>query len=53
MRSVALRIKLHEDTRLTEEHDRVPQPSEERDIFERLYAVQLERLRGLESAIRF
>lgn len=30
-----------------EEHGRAPQHGEERDIFERLYAVRLDRLRGL------
>jgi len=34
-----------------EEHGRAPQHGEGRDIFERLYAVRLDRLRGLpESA---
>ncbi len=33
-----------------EEHGRSPQHGEERDIFERLYAVQLDRLRELEDA---
>ncbi|MGO7154636.1 GIY-YIG nuclease family protein [Rhizobium leguminosarum] len=32
--------------RFREEHDRLPQHSEERDIFERLYAVRLDRLRA-------
>ncbi len=31
--------------RFVQEHERVPQPGENRDIFERLYAVRLERLR--------
>ncbi len=35
--------------RFTEEHGRVPQHGEEGDIFERLYAVRLERLCGLEE----
>lgn len=36
--------------RFTEEHGRVPQHGEERDIFERLYAVRLDRLRALDDA---
>jgi hypothetical protein len=35
--------------RFVEEHDRVPQHGEGRDIFERLYAVRLDRLRALEE----
>ena len=35
--------------RFFEEHDRVPLHGEERDIFERLYAVRLDRLRQLEE----
>jgi hypothetical protein len=35
--------------RFVEKHDREPQPGEGRDIFERLYAVRLERLRALEE----
>ena len=35
--------------RFFEEHGRLPQHGEERDIFERLYAVRLDRLRGLEE----
>jgi hypothetical protein len=35
--------------RFVEEHDRVPQHGEDRDIFERLYAVRLDRLRALEE----
>jgi uncharacterized protein YfbU (UPF0304 family) len=35
--------------RFVEEHGRVPQHGEERDIFERLYAVRLDRLRSLEE----
>ncbi|MBO6764036.1 GIY-YIG nuclease family protein [Maricaulis sp.] len=35
--------------RFVEEHDRVPQHGEERDIFERLYAVRLDRIRKLEE----
>jgi hypothetical protein len=33
--------------RFVNEHGRMPQHGEDRDIFERLYAVRLERLRGL------
>lgn len=33
--------------RFVEEHGRAPQHGEDRDIFERLYAVRLDRLRGL------
>lgn len=36
--------------RFVEEHGRPPQHGEERDIFERLYAVRLDRLRELEDA---
>ena len=35
--------------RFVEQHDRTPQHGEERDIFERLYAVRLERLREQEE----
>lgn len=35
--------------RFVEEHGRAPQHGEERDIFERLYAVRLDRLRELEE----
>lgn len=35
--------------RFFEEHGRLPQHGEDRDIFERLYAVRLDRLRGLED----
>jgi hypothetical protein len=35
--------------RFVEQHDRAPQHGEDRDIFERLYAVRLERLRALEE----
>lgn len=35
--------------RFFEEHGRVPQHGEERDIFERLYAVRLDRLRAQED----
>jgi hypothetical protein len=35
--------------RFTEEHGRQPQHGENRDIFERLYAVRLDRLRELEE----
>ncbi|MBJ7403393.1 MAG: GIY-YIG nuclease family protein [Bradyrhizobium sp.] len=35
--------------RFVETHGRVPQHGEDRDIFERLYAVRLDRLRGLED----
>lgn len=37
-------------TRFREEHGRPPQHGEERDIFERLYAVRLDRLRALADA---
>lgn len=35
--------------RFYEEHGRIPQHGEDRDIFERLYAVRLDRLRALED----
>ncbi len=35
--------------RFVEKHDRAPQHGEDRDIFERLYAVRLDRLRALED----
>lgn len=35
--------------RFTDEHGRTPQHGEDRDIFERLYAVRLDRLRALED----
>ena len=35
--------------RFVEQHGRVPQHGEDRDIFERLYAVRLDRLRALED----
>jgi hypothetical protein len=35
--------------RFAEKHGRAPQHGEERDIFERLYAVRLDRLRALEE----
>lgn len=35
--------------RFFEEHGRLPQHGEERDIFERLYAVRLDRLRAIEE----
>ena len=35
--------------RFYEEHDRAPQHGEERDIFERLYAVRFDRLRELDE----
>ncbi|MCG7354700.1 GIY-YIG nuclease family protein [Roseomonas mucosa] len=35
--------------RFFEQHGRVPQHGEERDIFERLYAVRLDRLKALEE----
>ncbi len=35
--------------RFFEEHGRAPQHGEDRDIFERLYAVRLDRLRELEE----
>lgn len=35
--------------RFVEEHGHVPQHGEERDIFERLYAVRLDRIRELEE----
>src|SRR6185312_9446630 len=33
--------------RFREEHDRIPQHGEQRDVFERLYAVRLDRLRAV------
>jgi hypothetical protein len=38
-----------EIVRFVEEHGRVPQHGEDRDIFERLYAVRLDRLRASEE----
>ena len=35
--------------RFAEEHGSAPQPGEERDIFERLYAVRLDRIRELQE----
>ena len=35
--------------RFVEEHGRAPQHGEDRDIFERLYAVRLDRIRELED----
>ena len=35
--------------RFVEEHGRIPQHGEDRDIFERLYAVRLDRMRTLEE----
>ena len=35
--------------RFTEEHARAPQHGEERDVFERLYAVRLDRIRELDE----
>lgn len=35
--------------RFVEEHGRAPQHGESRDIFERLYAVRLDRIRALEE----
>mgnify|MGYP005828634113 CR=1 FL=1 len=35
--------------RFVEEHDRIPQHGEDNDIFERLYAVRLDRIRSLEE----
>lgn len=35
--------------RFREQHGRTPQHGEDKDIFERLYAVRLDRLRGLEE----
>jgi hypothetical protein len=35
--------------RFVDKHDRVPGHGEDRDIFERLYAVRLDRIRGLEE----
>ena len=35
--------------RFVDSHGRAPQHGEDRDIFERLYAVRLDRLRGLED----
>jgi len=36
--------------RFVEKHGRAPQHGEDRDIFERLYAVRLDRLRGMQDA---
>jgi hypothetical protein len=35
--------------RFVDQHDRAPQHGEDRDIFERLYAVRLDRMRALEE----
>lgn len=37
--------------RFVDQHGRIPQHGEDRDIFERLYAVRLDRLRALPEAI--
>lgn len=37
--------------RFVEQHGRAPEHGEDRDIFERLYAVRLDRLRGLPEAL--
>ena len=37
--------------RCTEKHGRAPQHGEDRDIFERLYAVRLDRLRALSDGL--
>jgi hypothetical protein len=37
--------------RFVDQHGRAPQHGEDRDIFERLYAVRLDRLRGLPDAL--
>jgi hypothetical protein len=39
--------------RFREQHGRAPQHGEDNDIFERLYAVRLDRLRGLEECRTF
>ena len=39
----------HEIQRFVEKHGRTPQHGEDRDIFERVYAVRLDRLRALEE----
>jgi hypothetical protein len=39
--------------RFTDQHGRAPQHGEERDIFERLYATRLDRLRALEECRSF
>lgn len=38
-----------ENQRFVEEHGRAPQHGEDNDIFERLYAVRLDRIRTLEE----
>ncbi|WP_323012697.1 GIY-YIG nuclease family protein [Castellaniella sp.] len=40
-------VGFEEIQRFTEQHGRAPQHGEDRDIFERLYAVRLDRLRAL------
>ena len=37
--------------RFVEKHGRAPQHGEDRDIFERVYAVRLDRLRGLQEKL--
>jgi hypothetical protein len=37
--------------RFVEKHGRTPQHGEDRDIFERMYAVRLDRLRALEECL--
>ena len=39
--------------RFVEEHDHAPRHGEDRDIFERLYAVRLDRMRELNWGTRF
>ena len=46
-------LDFEEIQRFVEEHGHAPQHGEDRDIFERLYAVRLDRLRALEEADRF
>jgi hypothetical protein len=41
--------EFEEIQRFVEKHGRTPQHGEDRDIFERLYAVRLDRLRALEE----
>ena len=42
-------VGFEEIQRFVEQHGRAPQHGEDKDIFERLYAVRLDRLRSLEE----
>ena len=50
-REVRVIAGFEEIQRFVEKHGHAPQHGENRDIFERLYAVRLDRLRGLEDCL--